>query len=258
MSDEATIRLQLQNVAAYRELCRSVRRSGRENVVFALIMLGFAYFIYWAGGAQNWNVALLYGVLGVGELLVGLFKWMLPSAEGLILDALVLLVFAGITFWRQFEQFQNGFGLNPVIIFLGLFMLLGALKRFSSYGDLRRLFAERPDPEHLAWFDDLVREIQVSDPHSDEFVLDLPTRPYWKAKLLGATAFFVAIDGNAVWVAGPDDFTLRREKTDRGNGRRKALLSIHGEAYPEFDIDDVSWANYTKWMATQSPANPMQ
>jgi hypothetical protein len=108
----------------------------------------------------------------------------------------------------------------------------------------------------MTWFDDLVREIQVADPHTDDLVLDLPTRPHWKAKLLGATVFFVATDGNAVWVAGPDDFTLRRERTDRGDGSRKALLSIHGENYPEFELGDVSWANYTKWMATLAPTSP--
>jgi hypothetical protein len=147
--------------------------------------------------------------------------------------------------------------MSPVIIFLSLFMLFGALNRFKSYGDLRRLFAERPDPEHIAWFDDLVREIQTSDPHTDQLALDLPTRPHWRAKLLGSTVFFVANSGNTVWIAGPDEFTLRREKTDRGHGRRKALLNIHGEAYPEFELEDVSWANYTKWMATQQPGAPV-
>ena len=256
MSDEVTMRARLQNVAAYRELCRSVQKGGRENVVFAVVMLGLAYFMYSAGGAQNRNVAVLYGVLAAGELLVGLFKWFVPSAEGLILDALVLLVFAVITFWRQYDRFQNGFGLDPVFIFLGLYMLFGAVNRIKGYGELRRLFAERPAAEHIAWFDDLVREIQASDPHADELALDLPTRPRWKAKLLGGTAFFVATSGNTVWIAGADEFSLRREKSDRGAGRRKALLNIHGEGYPEFDLEDVSWANYTKWMATQQPNYP--
>ena len=61
----------------------------------------------------------------------------------------------------------------------------------------------------------------------------------------------MATSGNTVWIAGADEFSLRREKSDRGHGRRKALLSIHGEGYPEFDLEDASWANYTKWMATQ-------
>ena len=59
-----------------------------------------------------------------------------------------------------------------------------------------------------------------------------------------------------MWVAGADDFTLVREKADHGTGRRRAMLRIHGEPYPEFDITDASWSNYAKWAQgrTQAPA----
>lgn len=251
MSDDATMRLRLQHVAAYRELCRSVQRGGRENVVFAFVMLGLAYFIYTAGGARN--VALIYGALALGEMFVGLFKWVAPSAEGLVLDAVVLLAFAAITFWRQFVAFQGGGVVSPVFVFFGLFMLFGAINRLKGYAILRKLFAERPDPEHLAWFDDLVREILASDPEIDRQALDLPTTPHWRAKLLGGTAFFVAAAGSTVWIASPDDFVLRREKTERGAGWRKAKLTIYGETYPEFELDDASWENYTRWLASQQP-----
>jgi hypothetical protein len=257
MAEEAIMRSRLQRVAAYRELCRSVQRSGRENVVFALIMLGLAYAMFWPPMAGIMEIVFyLYAGMALAEFAVGLFKVLMPRAEGILLDAFILLLFAGWNLgWQGLFLWANKQP-NTVILLLGLYMLFGAFGRFRYYGVLRQLFKERPDPEHTAWFDELVREIQVADPHTDELVLDLPTRPHWKAKLLGATAFFVATDGNSVWVAGPDDFTLRREKTDRGNGVRKALLSIHGENYPEFDLDDVSWANYTKWLATQTPASP--
>jgi hypothetical protein len=248
------MRMRLQSVAAYRALCRSVQRTGRENVVFAVLMLGIAYFTHSVGAP--WPVVLVYAALGVGELLVGLFKWAVPSAEGLILDALVLLAFAALNFGREFVAFQAGKPISSVGVFFGLLMLFFAVGRLKAYGQLRSLFAERPSPEHMAWFDELVHEIRSSDPQSDELALDLPTRPHWKAKLLGGTAFFVAAGGNDVWVAGADDFTLVREKTDHGTGRRKALLRIHGEAYPEFDLTDASWANYLKWMATQRPVQP--
>jgi hypothetical protein len=253
MTDEAVMRLRLQTVAAYRELCRTVQRSGRENVVFAFLMMGFAYFLHSRGMAPP-LILILYGILIGGELLIGLFKWAVPSAEGILFDGVVLLVFAAFNFGIAYLRFQNGNAVSPVIVFLGLFMLFGAFGRFRAYMNLRQLFAERPSAEHLAWFDELVREIQTADPQTDELVLDLPTRPHWKAKLLGGTAFFVATGGNAAWVAGPDDFSLVREKTDHGTGRRKALLRIHGEAYPEFDLADASWGNYLRWRAALAPA----
>lgn len=248
MADEFQMRMRLQQVAAYRELCRGVRRSGRENVVFAVIMMFLAYIVIQA--QANPLIIALYGILIVGELLVGLFKWLMPSAEGVLLDGIVLLVFAAFNFGLEFLRFQAGQGLNPVIIFLGLFMLMGAIGRFKAYGQLRRLFAERPSPEHMAWFEDLVQEIRAADPQTDELVLDLPTNPHWKAKLLGTTVFFVSTKGNAVWIAGPQDFEILREKHDRGTGQRKGLLRIHGLPYPEFEITDVTWSNYQKWRAS--------
>ena len=256
MTDEGEMRLRLQHVAAYRELCRSVQRSGRENVAYALVMLALAYFLHtrWMGQPLFF---LTFGVLIAGELLVGLFKWAWPSAEGFLLDAVVLLLFAAIMLGIEFLRFQNRGGGEPVMFFLGLYILFRAINRIKYYGQLRKLFAERPAAEHIAWFDELVYEINGADPHSDQLALDLPTRPHWKAKLLGSTVFFVANNGNAVWVIGPDEFTLKREKTERGTGFRRARLNIQGERFPEFEIDDVSWANYQKWMASQESPQTM-
>ncbi|MCE9563832.1 MAG: hypothetical protein K8U57_17455 [Planctomycetes bacterium] len=255
MSDDFAMRLQLQKVVAYRELCRSVRRSGRENVFFALILLLFAYLAWENGNGRPAAVValVLYGLLALGELFVGLFKWLLPSAEGVLLDGIVLLVFVGY----NFLGFLGGVRPPGWAILLGLFMLWGAIGRFKAYGQLRRMFAQRPSAEHMAWFDDLVAEIRAADPQSDELALDLPTDPHWKGKLLGTTVFFVATRGHTVLIAGPHDFEILREKADRGTGRRKALFSIYDVPHPEFEIADASWANYQKWrIAYPLPAEP--
>lgn len=251
MADDFEMRLRLQQVAAYRDLCRRVRRSGRENIVFASIMLFLAYIVW--QGQPNRTVLTLYLILAVGELLVGLFKWLSPSAEGIFLDGVVLLVFAAYNFGMEYWRFQKGMPFSPIVIFLGLFMLMGAIGRFKDYRVLRLLFAERPSPEHMAWFDDLTHEIKTADPEGDELALDLPTQPHWKAKLLGTMAFFTTLRGNLVIVCGPDEFEIRREKTDHGTGRRRAVLRIHDVPYPEFEITDATWANYQNWRA----ANPL-
>ncbi|HEV3436500.1 MAG TPA: hypothetical protein VG122_04020 [Gemmata sp.] len=242
MSDAIEMRFELQKVAAYRELCRGVRRSGRENVIFAGIMLGIAY---WQNVWGGWIIII--GILVGGELLVGLFKWLMPSAEGFLLDGLVLLLFTAYNLWVMYLQFQAAGQLNPVVIFFAGYLLFGAFGRFRAYGHLRKLFSQRPSAEHMAWFDELTHEIRTADPQTDELALDLPTGPHWKAKLLGTTAFFIALRGTAVWIVGPDDFEILREKTDRGTGWRKGFLQIYNHAFPEFEIGDVTWGNYKKW-----------
>ncbi|MBA4189342.1 MAG: hypothetical protein C0467_15200 [Planctomycetaceae bacterium] len=249
MADDFAMRLQLQKVLAYRELCRGVRRSGRDNVFFAMLMLFFAY-LAWDNGAPAMTL-VLYGILATGEMFVGFFKWVFPSAEGVLLDGFVLLVFVGF----NFLGFLVGRPPPSWVILLGLFMLWGAIGRFKAYAQLRKLFAERPSADHMAWFDDLVAEIRAADPQTDELAIDLPTKPHWKAKLLGTTIFFVADRGHTVVILGPHDFEILREKTDHGTGRRKALFTIFDVPHPEFEITDTTWANYQKWRAANAVAS---
>jgi hypothetical protein len=182
MADDLEMRVRLQQVAAYRELCRGVRRSGRENVLFACIMILLAYLFFRQGA--NPVVLVLFGILVGGELLVGLFKWLMPSAEGVLLDGIVLLVFAAFNFGLEYLRLQNGQPLNPVIIFLGLFMLMGAVGRFKAYAQLRRLFAQRPSPEHIAWFDGLAREIRAADPQTDVLGIEVENWTELKSMVL--------------------------------------------------------------------------
>lgn len=253
MTDDTEMRIRLQQVAAYRGLCQSVRRSGRGNVFFALLMLFLAY-VTWQLGPPNW-VLILYVALAVGELAVGLFKSVAPSAEGVLFDGLVLLAFALFNFGIAAMRMQAGGRPSPVVIFLSLYMLFGSFSRFKVYGRLRQLFAERPTADQLAWFDGLVQEIRAADPQSDELALDLPTQPRWQVKLFGSTAFFVTARGETVVVAGSDEFLIERERKDHGTGRRRARLWIHGQLFPEFGITDASWQNYLKWTTAQ-PALP--
>jgi hypothetical protein len=254
MSTDVMARYRLQQVAAYRELCRAVRKTGRENVFFALLMLGLAYLSFPNGGGRGLVqfVFALYLGLALAEFAVGLFKFIRPSAEGILLDGLVLLMFAGWNIGWQGLRLVAGVPPQVVIALLGVFMLFQAVERFRSYGRLRRLFRERPSPDQIAWFDDLVREIRAADPDQDDTALDLPTRGRWKAKLLGDTGFFVRTKGGeAVVIAGPGDFAILRDDKDHGTGKRKALLQLHDQHLPEFEIADATWNNYQKWVRSR-------
>jgi hypothetical protein len=254
MTDDDLMRSRLQQVAAYRGLRRTVRRMGRENVVFALVVLGLAHFALGLGaGGRLSPLVLLYLGLVLGELAVGLFKAVFPSAEGVLLDAIVLLGFAGVNLGLQAMRLMP---VSSVAVFLGLFMLWASVGQFNRYRQLRALFAQRPTADQIAWFDDLVREIRAADPDLDDQAIDLPTRPHWQAKLLGTTAFFVSGHGEAVLVAGPDEFEIVRETKDAGTGRRKAYLRVYGREHPPFDITDTSWANYEKWLKANAALPP--
>lgn len=251
MTDDATMRHRLQLVAAYRELRRGVQRSGRDNIFYACFMGVLAYLAHQNVGQQV--VVFLFGALVAAELLVGFVKWVFPSAECELLDALILFACAGFQGWQQFVRFQVFGVLSTVGVFFALMFLFFAYTRVTHYLKLRRLFAERPTSEQIAWFDDLVMEIRISDPDTDRLALDLPTNPYWKAKLLGRVAFFVAVRGGAVWIAGPDDFELIPLKADPATGKRSAVLRVYGHESAPFDLDPASLANYERWLASLPP-----
>lgn len=243
MTDDAVMRAELQRVAAYRELCAGVRRGGRHNAVFAGLMLALAATV-----AQQAGVVTVYifGLLALAELLIGLYKWLAPSAEGVLLDGVVLLAFGGWNLVRNALVAQAGGQIQNFGVFIGLFLVWGAVGRFRAYGQLRRLFADRPTRDQLNWFDDLAAEIRRSDPESDPTALDLPTRPRWKAKLLGSTAFVVAASGDSAVVAGPWDFDLSPAPRPGRRGPR-VVLRLYGREFPPFEIDPASLTNYHDW-----------
>jgi hypothetical protein len=253
MSDDAVMRQELQRVAAYRELCAGVRRGGRHNVVFAGLMLLLA-----ASVAGNGDITVyLFGLLALAELFIGLYKWLVPSAEGVLLDGMVLLAFGGWNLVRNAMIVQAGGQIQNFSLFIGLFLVWGAVGRFRTYGQLRRLFADRPTRDQIAWFDDLAAEIRRSDPESDPTALDLPTRPRWKGKLLGSTAFLVAAKGEGAVVAGPWDIDIV-PKDKSGRRGYRVTLRLYGNEFPSFEIDDASLDNFRSWAAAArgEPAEP--
>jgi hypothetical protein len=248
MTDDVVMRQELQRVAAYRELCATVRRGGRHNAVFAALMLLLAVSVIRRPG--NEVSGYVFGALALAELLIGLWKWLAPSAEGVLLDAVVLLAFGGWNVARpalpaQFGGNAQGQGFS---VALGLFLVWGAVGRFRAYGQLRRLFADRPTRDQLAWFDDLAAEIRRSDPESDPTALDLPTKPHWMGKLLGSTAFLVARKGETAVVAGPWDIDLVRKGKPGRRGDRVVLM-LYGQVTQPFEIDAATYDNFQAWAA---------
>lgn len=248
MTDDDVLRLRLQRMAAYRQVRAAVRAGATHTLVNAALMLGLAYFFYSQFGFHP--ILVIQAGFGLAELAVGLWKKARPSAECVLMDGLVAAGFALSSLGRQALAWQGVIpgGVHPIGLFIGVWLLLDAIRAFRTYGELRRAFPERPTADQLAWFDDLVYEVRAADPAADPSALDLPTDPPWKGKLLGDTAFLAAARGEEVLVAGPESIDLDVGPEGRG-GRRRAALRVYGHEFPEFVIDPASAANYERWRA---------
>lgn len=236
----------LSQVLAYRDLCRAMRRSGRENFFFAALMAFFAH-LSWQNGAANGFFVLVYLFFVVAELGIALYKWLWPSAEGMLGDVLIMLAFAGLNGLLAYVQLQAGVGPNPVLAFLTGLALLASWRQWQAYRQWRRLFRIRPSRRQLRAFEQFVQDIVRADPHTDHSVIDLPTRPPLKAVVLGDLVAAVETQTRNVLLADPLDFSLAPVPDDTGEKRDWVSLTFGGKEYPPFPIDPASWSNYQRW-----------
>jgi hypothetical protein len=245
--DVEEMRETFQRVAAYRAVCQAVRAGAGRTIFNGLFFIGItAAFYYLAGVVQP--IFLVYGAIGVGELLVGLWKRFFPSAEGVLADAVLQFGFAAAIGGRQGLAILNNFPPSWFMLVLGVIVFLDAIRTFQSYLSLRRVFPVRPSTAHLAYVDDLVAEIRASEPESDPQALDLPTFPHMKAKLLGDLAILVEGRSGKAIAAAREDVEIEREE-GRGGRLPTAFLTVEGQEFPEFGLSAANWKNYAAWKA---------
>jgi hypothetical protein len=247
----------LQRVAAYYALCERVRKSSVGSLVFGGIMLSVWYFLLPDRLKCDW-FGIVYLVLASAEFGTGLLNRFAPSAEGVLLDGLVLMLFGG---WNVLREALTWQGILPgqvsgLFVFFGLYWCYQGLQHCKNYGVLRKLFAERPTWEHIRWYNGLLKEVRFADPKEDAQSLALPTRPPITAKLLGDIAFFTIVAGEPI-ITTRDQVTIALIDSDESNARPEAVLAIEGNMFHPFPISAANWENYRRWKA-EAPQQPIQ
>jgi hypothetical protein len=238
----------LRNVAAYRELCERVRRGSTGGLIFGAIMLAIWYFAI--PEREKFRVfGLIYLGLSALEFTAALWNKFRPSAEGVLIDGVVLLVFGAATLLRQYLIWQGQMPgrVFPLLLVFGAYMLYSGFSHVRNYAQLRRAFAQRPTADHLRWFDELLREVRRADPAEDPTALDLPTRPPVRGKLLGDTAIFLQAGSDDVVIAARDDVEIEREPAKEPDRDPVGFLLIEGADLGGFPLDPANWRNYAAW-----------
>src|SRR5438552_2392960 len=120
--DIGEMRAVLARVAAYRGVCEAVRRGANHTLFNGFLFLGLTYFWYTQFGLHP--VIITYTVIGVGEVLVGLWKKWRPSPEGVLVDSLLQFAFVGTLAFRQFLLFQKVGQVADFSIIIGVWVLV--------------------------------------------------------------------------------------------------------------------------------------
>jgi hypothetical protein len=241
--DPHEMRSVLRNVAAYRHLRQEVRRKANWSLGLGVFMFVIWWFLF--DGNFNKPLSILYFGLACLEFGAGIVNKLFPSAEGVLVDGLVLFGFGGVNLARAFLIFQQAGRTDWFSVVFGAYWMFAGFGHVRSYMALRRAFARRPSAQHLRWFDELLREIRTADPENDPTALDLPTRPPVRGKLLGDTAFFLPSRGDDVLIASREDVEIIRE-ADRGKGPVGYLI-VEGIDFGGFPLDRENWKNYAEW-----------
>lgn len=235
----------LRRVAAYRALCNRVRGSALGTLFSGGLMFAIWFFLVHPAGLGWSPFGLVFFGLAMLELCVGLLNRAFPSAEGVLLEAVLLLAFGGWNLGRQLLEWQGGRRTQPSMLIIGAISFLQGLAKVREYFLLRREFADRPSAEHIRWFDGLAREVRDADPKTDPTALALPTQPFLTAKLLGDTAFFT--DGAAeVIIVAAEEVLLEMEVPDPDRAP-VGYLTISGVAFQPFPLTRANWENYCAW-----------
>lgn len=176
----------MQRMADYRTTCRFLNHSGKQGIVFGCVFLliGYASFV---GDLLSY----LYVGLGSLELLIGVLNRYRPSASGIVLDG-IMLILLGIwnLSWLAMAVAQG----LPIPWFSGIFgvmVIIVGIQRIRRYPRVKAAFDEPPTEEQKAWFDDIIREIQEATPDAAGDVVEFRAGFVWKGKRYGDTAIFV-------------------------------------------------------------------
>ena len=241
----------MQQMADYRTTCRFLVRSGKQGIAFGCMFL----FL----GVVNLLVdPLLAGLnfgLGALELLIGLRNRFSPSASGVILDGIMLILLGIWNLSSQAVAIAQGFDPAWFNVAFGAIVIVVGIQRIRRYPRVKAAFDDPPTEEQIAWFDDVVKEVQEAKPGEGD-VVDFRAGFQWKGKRFGDTLIFVdKLDTENLIVDRRD-----MEWTDKGKalfgGRRLARLRIGERTFGLAEIAPEMLALLESWRNEGEQGDP--
>ncbi len=236
MTDAAPLD-RMQQMADYRTTCKFLKRSGQQGIVFGSLFLLI--------GVMNFGQrATDYLYLGLGsiELLIGLHNRYYPSALGIVLDGILLILLGVWNLAWQAMAVAQGVPLSWFSGIFGVLVIVVGVMRFKRYPRIKAAFDNPPTDVQIAWFDDVVKEVQEATPNASGDVVEFRSGLVWKGKRFGDMVIFVdKMDFENLIVDRRDTEWTDKGKTLFG-GRRHGRLRI-GErtfSFAEFTPENLA------------------
>ncbi|HEY7427225.1 MAG TPA: hypothetical protein VH682_23525 [Gemmataceae bacterium] len=237
---------QLQRIAEFHQERARLRTLARGSIVWGLINLAIGVV-----ALQNHPINLVLVLIGLFLLLEGVWFSIRPSALGVLVDALVLLL---IGLWDVFIVALDVLaGGVPRIhwMILGLIFLGIATYRLKTYPHIDQLFREPFADEDLQQVEELVHYITTSNPRQVHDLITFRTRAdlrqerHWRAYLGPHYALFLDMVWKKALVAGRADVSIE----ERGKVLLSPMLKVSIRIREQRWNGRMSPAEYAKFQA---------
>jgi hypothetical protein len=238
--------LELQKVAEYRRAKRILRAAGIGGIIFGLLALVIGVPLL----EQN-PINLILVLLGLVLLGEGIWNVALPTAEGVIVDGIALIL---VGLWNIFVSVLNvaaGATEGAHWGVVALFQIGYGIYRFTMYGRFYQAFQERPPAEDVKRLDDIVAKVMRSTYKNSADIINFQTRSFfkqqtWKGQLTGAAALFVDQLGHDVLIAPQDDVEFVKQGKVLIGRTLKVTFRIKDQTFNGL-ISPESFARYEQW-----------
>lgn len=243
---------ELRQAAEYRRAVKILRGAGWGAIIFGVLAL-----VIGVPAAVTHPINFVLVLFGLGLLAEGLWNLLLPTAEGILVDGILLLICA---LWNLFITILSVAAHDPPSVFwavLGGFQIAWAVSRFVSYGRFRNALAEKPDAETLERLEDIVKDIKQTKSVDDNEIVGFRSRSAlkqqdWKGRLGDDAAIFVDKLGYDILVAYKEDVTITVKGKTLLASTLNASIKV-GKQRMEATISPESFARYTDWKQAEVP-----
>ena len=248
---------ELQRVANYRLVTKTLRSDGIGSIVFGVIAIGMGL-----SGMKDNPLNIYLALIGCFLTLEGIWLVSAPVPIGMIVDGIALLI---LGIWNILVAISNtstgslsGHGL---FAYLGLWQIVWGFKKFGRYTRFREMPQTKPTPESIHRIDEIVNEITKSKMADDPnlIVFRIPATTFfdgpqvWKARLVGANAVFTEKSGCDCIIAKKDDVDFVKTGKFLIGKTLKADFRIQDRNL-KGQISPKAFERYERWKTASQPA----
>jgi hypothetical protein len=237
---------QLQRIADFHQERARLRILARGSMIWG----GINTLI---GGVAlaNHPINIILVLIGLFLLAEGIWFSIKPSAFGILVDALALMV---VGFWNLFiVALELLAGVEPRVYWaiLGIVFIGIALYRMMTFPRLYQLFQEPIIDEDLQHMDDLIRYLTKTKPKEAGDIIAFQTSGFmgqrqWRALLATHYALFLDIVGKKALVANRDEVTIEERGKVLLGSTLKVRLLIRAKRWNGLMIP-AAFAKFQAW-----------